>query len=236
MMSTFRSFFDRPRAPSHIEQLLLLTLSNQNWVEIVQDSARRPSAVASAVMASLSADADNSGSFPDVPDSQRHDRIQQDAPVSDQKNGDVDISLPQKMLSATIGSVFTSLLGIVSYDLTREISANNFSSDSPRRRSGSFTIPNKSVFFPFFCAIYPALFIVQEPTFKSRHYGLLSRGSLLAQKQLPSMPCRFRLILHQVHQPKCVSSPRTNIRLRSRRDATENLQLDPRRPPEDRTQ
>lgn len=124
----------------------------------------------------------------DTPSSgQNHDRIpSKNAPA------DGDIGLTAKMLSATLGSVLTSLLGTDLRPIPPYCKLSLYSHTS-RCRARPITIPELAHSLPLSCNPQrpPSSHRVREPPSHHRHIAMLPRGLLGLQQ--------FRLLLRLSH-------------------------------------
>ena len=87
----------------------------------------------SAFVAEVSQEQNNSLSHSgkDFPRGQNHERIQSQEPVmagsqSSSRDGEVEVTVLQRMSSATLGSLVTALLGIATAALVQYLTANKY--------------------------------------------------------------------------------------------------------------
>lgn len=148
---------------------------------------------------------------------QRHDRIEHHGVAfgePDDDEGDLSISLGQKMLSAISGSLITSLLGKSASTL--QMPLLTVQSDSTRCRKSEAAISSSS------SASYidsTTLILLHKPSTQSRHHLVLSRSVLGVQQH--RILCR-----HPCHINNRQATEQVNSCVRSRRNTENQVHID----------
>ena len=144
----------------------------------------------SAFVAEVSQEQNNplshSGKTP--PRGQNHDRMQSQEPImagsqASPGDGEVEVTVLQRMSSATLGSLVTAILGIVAATLVQRLKANQLYSHAARCCTGTITIASSDPILER-RPLRSTHFLVPKATSQSRRNSMLQRG-LLDWRQRP---------------------------------------------------